>query len=186
MGRHDEALAEIRRAEQLDPLSLIINAVEANMLYMARRYDDAIEKCRQIIAMDAEFPEVYEYLKRSYDQKGLFSQAIAARQTRRRLVGLPAAETPALQAARSTTDRHVYWRNRLTQELEEAKEEGLQPFDMAEILAQVGDRERALDWIEKACSDHDFMMMYVRLAPNLDPIREEPRFQRLLQRSCRV
>jgi eukaryotic-like serine/threonine-protein kinase len=185
-GRHDEALAMIRQAEKLDPLSLIINAVEANVLYMARRYDEAIEKSRQIIAMDADFPEVYEYLKRSYDQKGQYAQAIVARQTRRRLLGLPTGDTAALRAAASTTAHDVYWRNRLAQELEEGKDEGLQPFEMAEILAQAGDRARALDWLEKACDQHDFMLQYIRVAPNLDPLRGEPRFLRLLERSCRV
>jgi hypothetical protein len=57
---------------------------------------------------------------------------------------------------------------------------------MAEILAQAGDTDEALDWLEKACNEHDFMVMYIRVAPNLDPPRAEPRFQKLLQRSCRM
>jgi hypothetical protein len=57
---------------------------------------------------------------------------------------------------------------------------------MAEILAQAGDTDEALDWLEKACNEHDFMVMYIRVAPNLDPPRAEPRFQKLLQRGCRM
>ena len=72
------------------------------------------------------------------------------------------------------------------QELAESKEEGLRPFDMAEILAMAGDPARALDWLEKACVDDDFMIMSIRVAPNLDPLRSEPRFRALLARSCRV
>ena len=186
MGRHDEALTEIRRAAAVDPLSLIVNSVEANLLYMARRYDEAIGKLRQVTAMEPGFPEAYEYLKRSYDQKGMYREAIANRQTRRRILGLDVTETPALRAAAAATTPREYWRRRLEQELIEGKTEGLQPFEMAEMLAQAGETARALEWLEKACAEDDFMVMYVRVAPNLDPLRTEQRYHALLARSCRV
>jgi tetratricopeptide (TPR) repeat protein len=186
MGRPEEALAAIRRAADIDPLSLIINTVEAQILYMARRYDEAIEACLKVIDMDPNFPEAWVVLKRSYDSKGWYEKGIAARQMRRTIVRLDARETPALRAASSATSSRIYWQNRLEQEVEEAKEEGFQPFDMAEIFAQTGDSARALDWLEKACHEHDFMMMYVKVAPNLDPLRSEPRYRNLLARSCRV
>jgi hypothetical protein len=72
------------------------------------------------------------------------------------------------------------------QELAESVREGLQPFEFAELLAQAGDRDRALAWLERACTDHDFMMMFVGVAPNLAPLRGEERYQRLVRRSCRV
>jgi len=186
MGRHDEAVAEIRRATDVDPLSLIANAVHANLLYLARRYEGAIEMCGRVIDLDRNFPEVYEYLKRSYDQIGRYELSIQARQTRRRLLGFDAELTPALRSAAAAADSRSYWRGRLDQELAEGAKEGLQPFEMAEILAQAGETARALDWLERACSDNDFMMLIARVAPNLDPLRSHPRFQALLSRSCRV
>jgi serine/threonine protein kinase/tetratricopeptide (TPR) repeat protein len=186
MGRQEEAIAEIRRAEAFDPLSLIINSVEANILYMGRQYDRAIEQCRKVLDMDPNFPEAYEYLKRSYDQQGSYSKAIAARQRRREILGLNAKATPALQAARSATSSKEYWQRRFEQELEESKAEGARLYEFAEILAQAGEKGRALDWLEKACSQPDFMMMYIKVAPNLDPLRNEPRFNELLQRGCRT
>ena len=185
-GRHDEALSEIRTAIALDPVSLIVNSVEANLLYMAGRFDDAIAKGQQVLEMDPNFPEVYEYLKRSYDQKGLFRQAIAARQARRRLLGRDVTNTPALAAAAAATDPRDYWRNRLKQEIAEARAEGLYRFEMAELLAQAGDTAGALDWLERSCQEHDFMMSYIRVAPNLQPLHREPRYQRLLRRGCPV
>jgi serine/threonine protein kinase/TolB-like protein/Tfp pilus assembly protein PilF len=186
LGRHDEALTEIRKAEALDPLSLIVNAVEANLLYMARQYDRAIEQCLKVIELDPNFPEVYEYLKRSYDQKGMYKEAIAARQQRRRILGKTTTETPALRAAASAASAREYWQKRLEQELEEARDEGLQPFEFAEILAQAGETARALDWLDRACTEHDFMMLYVGVAPNLDPLRSEPRFKQIVARRCGV
>lgn len=186
MGRHDEALTSIARAQELDPLSLIVDAVEANILYMAGRYDEAIEKCLKVIELDPNFPEVYEYLKRSYDQKGAYADAIAARQTRRRLLGRDVTVTRALRDAAAATSPREYWRNRKAQELLEARTEGLPPFDFAEILAQTGDPAGALDSLERACGESDFMMVYVRVAPNLAPLRAAPRYQQLLQRRCPV
>ena len=186
MGRHDEALAEIRKAQAVDPLSLIVNAVEANLLYMAGHYDQAIDKSQQVIDLEPNFAEVYEFLKRAYDQKGLYREAIAARQARRRILGRNVAETPALRAAAAATSARSYWRQRLAQEREEAREEGLLPFEFAEIHAQAGDTAGALDWLERACREHDFMTMYVRVAPNLAPLRSEPRYLDLVRRGCRL
>jgi serine/threonine protein kinase/TolB-like protein/tetratricopeptide (TPR) repeat protein len=184
MGRHDEALQSIKRAERLEPMSLIVNSVEVHLLYLAGRYDDAIEKGRKIVEMDPGFPEVYEYLKRAFDRKGRYADAIAARQMRRRLLGRNTDNTPALQAAAAASDPAVYWRNRLAQELEEGVDEGLQPYEMAELLAQVGEKDRALAWLEKACVEHDFMVIYMRVAPNLSPLHQEPRFRKLQAQRC--
>jgi len=186
MGRHEEALAEIRRALSVDPLSLIVNSVEANILYMAGGYDRARAKALEVIALDPNFPEAYEYLKRACDQLGLYREAIEARQDRRRLLGLDHRETPALAAAAAATDPRTYWQNRLTQEIEESQTEGFQPFEFAEIHAQTGNTEQALELLERACSEHDFMMVYARVAPNLAPLRTDPRFDGIVKRGCAV
>jgi serine/threonine protein kinase/tetratricopeptide (TPR) repeat protein len=185
-GRHDEALAEIRIATSLDPVSLIANSVEAFLLYMAGRHDESIAKSLQVIDMDPNFPEVWEYLKRAYDQKGMFREAIAARQTRRRILGSDTRETPALRGAAAATSRAEYWKYRLEQELVEARTEGLLPFEFAEILAQAGDTRQALDWLERACAGHDFMTVYVRVLPNLTPLHREARYLDVVRRGCAV
>lgn len=182
MGRHEEALAEIRRAKEINPVSLIINAVEAWILYHARQYDAAIAQGQKVVEMDPNFAEVYEYLKRSYDQKGMFKEAISARQMRRRLGGFDAEMTPALREAATATSARVYWQKRLEQEMEESKRELNTAFDMAEIYAQLGEKDRALTWLVKAYEERYFMMMYLKVAPNLDPLRSDPRFADLLRR----
>ena len=186
MGRFDEAVAEIRLAEQLDPLSLIVNSSEAYILYMARRYDESIEQCRRVLDMDPHFPEVVDYLKRAYDQKGMYRESVQMRQRRRQILGLDDRETPALRAAAAATTPRAYWRRRVEQELIESRAEGLLPFEFAELLAQAGEHDRATEWLEKSCAQHDFMSMYIRVTPNLDPVRSDPRYLAILQRSCAV
>jgi DNA-binding winged helix-turn-helix (wHTH) protein/TolB-like protein/Tfp pilus assembly protein PilF len=182
MGRHGEAVAEIRRAREINPLSLIINAVEVWVLYHAREYDQAITQGRKVVEMDPHFAEVYEYLKRCYDRKGMYREAIAARQTRRRLAGYDAEETEALREAAAATSARVYWQKRLEQELEESKRELSTAFDMAEIYAQLGEKDQAFASLERAYQERYHMMMYLKVAPNLDPLRSDPRFEDLLRR----
>lgn len=182
MGRFDEALAEIRRAQEIDPLSAVINAGEVWTLYFARRYDDAIAKGRELAQRRPDFAEVHEYLKRCYDQKGMFAEAIAARQMRRKLVGLDPAETEAAKRAISASDARTYWQSRLELETTEARSEGPSAFDFAEIYAKLGDFDRSFEWLEKALEERTYTMMYLRVAPNLDPIKDDSRFQTFLKR----
>ena len=182
MGRFDEALVEIRRAKEIDPLAPVLNAGEVWILYFARRYDEAIELGRKLAEIQPEFAEVHEYLKRSYDQKGMYREAITARQMRRKLAGYDPAETPALKSAASAQTPDDYWAKRLEQELEDEKREGAENFDMAEINAQLDNKDQAFEWLEKAYRDHDYLMIYLKVAPNLDPLRSDPRFVDILRR----
>jgi DNA-binding winged helix-turn-helix (wHTH) protein/TolB-like protein/Tfp pilus assembly protein PilF len=181
-GRHEEAIAEIRRAKEINPVSLIINAVEAWVLYHAREYDQAIAQAQKVVEMDPHFAEVYEYLKRCYDQKGMYKEAIAARQMRRKFAGLDAEETAALREAAAATSARVYWQKRLEQEVEESKRELSSAFEVAEIHAQLGEKDQAFAWLERAYEKRNVMMMYLKAAPNLDPLRSDPRFADLLRR----
>lgn len=183
MGRFDEALAEIRRAKEIDPLAPVIHAVEVWILYHARRYDEAIENGRRLAEMEPQFAEVQEYLKRCYDQKGMYKEAIAARQMRRKLAGLDPAETPPIKRAAAAVDSPTYWQNRLEQEIVEMRTEPPSPFDMAEIYAQLRENNKAFEWLEKSLEERAYTIMYLKVAPNLDPLRSDPRFEDLLRRS---
>ena len=182
MGRHEEAIAEIRRAREINPLSLIINAVEVSVLCIAREYDQGISQGQKALEMDPHFAEVYGYLRRCYDGKGMYREAITARQTRRKLAGHDAKETAALREAAAATSARVYWQKRLEQEVEESKQELSSAFEVAEILAQLGERDRALAWLERAYEERSFMMLYLKVAPNLDPLRSDSRYADLLRR----
>jgi len=167
-------------------VSLIANAVEAYILYMAGRHQESIARSLQVIDMDPYFPEAYEFLKRAYDQTGQFREAIVARQTRRRILGFDTQETPALRGAATATNPAEYWKYRLEQELIEARTEGLAPFEFAEILAQAGETKRALDWLERACAEHDFMTLNIKVAPNLQRLRGHPRYEAIAETGCAV
>ena len=182
MGRFDEALVEIRRAQEVDPLSPVINSGEVWILYYARRYDEAIEKGRKVIQMNPDFAEIQEYMKRVYDQKRMYREAIASRQMRRKLAGLDPAETPSMKRASAADSPEVYWQSRLEQELIDARTEPPSTFDFVEIYAQLGDKDRAFVWLEKAFEERVYTMTYLKVAPNLDPLRSDPRFANMMRR----
>lgn len=182
MGRFDEALAEIRHAEEIDPLSPVINAGEVWVLYFARRYDEAIDRGRTLAGMHPEFAEIHEYLKRCYDQKGMYADAIASRQMRRRLAGLDTTETSAIRDAASAADRQTYWRKRLEQELEDARREKPAAFDMAEIYAELGDTRKSVEWLARAVDERHYLVMYLKVAPALDGVRSTREYAELVRR----
>jgi uncharacterized protein HemY len=101
---------------------------------------------------------------------------------RRKFAGLDAEETAALREAAAATSARVYWQKRLEQDVEESKREPSTPFDMAEIYAQLGKKDQAFAWLERAYEKRNVMMMYLKAAPNLDPLRSDPRFADLLRR----
>lgn len=177
MGRHEEALNEIRRAQQIDPLSLIIQSVEAWILYFARDYDGMLAQCQRVIDRDPTFGEVYAYVGLAYEQKGMFRKAMDSFQKYSTLMGY---NTPAAAAIRAKPISNAgdYWQ-RLA---ELAKPPTGSEFDGAQAWAQLGDADRALDLLERAYNKRDYQIMFLQVNPNLDPLRSDPRFKDLLRR----
>ena len=178
MGRHQDALAEIRRAQALDPLSLIIRSVEAWVWYYAREYDQMLAQCRRVIEMDASFGEVYAYLGLAYEQKGMFREAMDAYQKYSTLMGYNTPEAARIRAA-PVADSRDYWQKMV----ELARPPTGSEFDAAQAWSQLGESDKALESLEKVYANRDYHVLYLKVHPNLDPLRPEPRFQSLLRRT---
>jgi DNA-binding winged helix-turn-helix (wHTH) protein/TolB-like protein/Tfp pilus assembly protein PilF len=178
MGRHERSLAEIRQAESLDPLSPIIQSVEAWILYYARDYPQMIAQCKRVIGKEPNFGEIYAYLSRAYEQQGMFRDAMDAYQKRSTLIG---DNTPAAMAIRAAPvlGAEDYWRKLV--ELEKVRSTG-SAFNAAEALAQLGETDRAIDLLEQSYTERSYHMMYLKVHPNLDRLRGEERFKKLLRR----
>jgi TolB-like protein/Tfp pilus assembly protein PilF len=177
MGRHDEALNEIHQAQQIDPLSPIIQSVEAWILYFARDYDGVLAQCQRVIDRDPTFGEVYAYAGYAYEQKRMFRNAMDSFQKYSTLMGYntPAATTIRAKPISNARD---YWQ-RLA---ELAKPPTGSEFDGAQAWAQLGESEKALDLLERAYAKRHSQMIYLKVNPNLDPLRADPHFKELLRR----
>jgi len=181
-GRFDEALRESERARQLDPLSLIIAADNAVILYFSRQYDRSIEQFRAVLEMEPHFPRA-QIVFNAYVEKGLFADALASIEKEHRALG----DKPWIWSALA----YVYGRagqpaqaRRALDKLEQLSRR--QQVDPAAILwahVGIGNRDQAFAWLEKAYSQHSNVVTTLKVEPGCDLLRSDPRFQDLLRRA---
>jgi TolB-like protein/DNA-binding winged helix-turn-helix (wHTH) protein/Flp pilus assembly protein TadD len=179
-GRFDEALRESERARQLDPLSLIIAADNGAILYFARRYDQAIDRLRSVRAVDPTMSRAH-LLIAVYADHGMLDQALAEEARWRPLVAAP-IHWSALAYVYGRTGRTAEARHAIQELLRLSEREPLQARVFAWSYAGVGDTAQTLAWLEKAYAEHSGELVALKVSPAYDFLREDPRFQRLLER----
>ncbi len=179
LGRVEEALREIRRAQQLDPLSLSVNNDVGRVLYYARRYGEAIAQFRSTLELEPGSADAHLYLGLAYAEQSSFEQAIAEFQrwgelTRQR-------PTTLLGYTYAVAGNHGEARRLLAELLEQSERERVSPAGIALIYAQLGNRDRAFEWLEMSLEERSPFLLFLRVSPRLDPLRGDPRFDRLLR-----
>ncbi len=181
LKRFDDSLVELRRAEELDPLSPIIGTNLGDTLVFARRYDDAIAQYKRTLVSNPNFGSAHRALGWAYGLKGMHPEAIAETRTAIELRnGSSAKGFLGLWLARSGK------REEAAQLLNELKQESarnyVQPYTFALIYIGLGDKEEALNWLEKQMSGRAETANQYAVAPELDDLRSEPRFNAMLKR----
>jgi TolB-like protein/Tfp pilus assembly protein PilF len=181
MGRSNEALAEIQAAETLDPLSSIISSDRGKYLYLGRHYDMAIAQCRATLEMDPNFVIVHNWLAQAEMGKGMFGESIAELdKVRDRDDSLHSSAL--LVYAYAATGRKMD-ATRILSDLQRLSER--QHVDASHMVISylgVGDKERALSWLEKAYAEHSVALTSLKVHPMYDPLRSDPRFTDLMHR----
>jgi len=180
LGRNDEAIAQIKKAQNLDPLSLIINADLAEALIIARSYDDAIAQSRKTIEMDPNFPLAHTQLAQAYLQKHMNSEAIAELRKAVELSGGSPACMSTLARAYAASGNRAETLTILDVLKKRAIPDYSDAADVAVIYAALGDSDQAMNWLEKAFAQR--FNPSVLLRPAFDPLRADPRFQAFLTR----
>jgi serine/threonine-protein kinase len=180
--RHADALTHAKLARSLDPLALIAHNNVGFVLYHARDFDGAIEQLRKTRDMDSSFPPTYIHLGLAWIQKRDYAQAIPALETALKLSGddpqIAAALAYALAASGRTEDARA-----LVRELEQRGARGGKvAMALATAYTGLGDMDRAFHWFENACEERTWLLATTLTEPLYDPLRSDPRFQRLLQR----
>jgi DNA-binding winged helix-turn-helix (wHTH) protein/TolB-like protein/Flp pilus assembly protein TadD len=183
MGRADESLAEMRRAQELDPLSLIINTAVGYALWNARRYDEAIDQLRKTLELDANFLPAVAFLDMAYERKGMDQEFIASYQKEMILSGYSPAEAAAFREIYFKSGMHGFWLKILAWlKQEQVKRKYLAPIHMALGYVFLGQKDQAFAWLEKAYAERSGWMVHLKVDPRFDSLRSDPRFADLVRR----
>ena len=184
LGRLDESLFWQQRACDLQPLSFDLNAVLVMRLFLARRYDQAIQQARKALQM-VPAPQTMYFAWRCFEEQHMYEEAYRALQE------LIAAEkqpdTAALVARSYATSgyeraRSAYLSRRLRNLETRAQEAMFNPLEAAIMCALLGNRDEAFKWLEKAYDCHAQELIYLKVTPEFDNLRSDPRFSDLTRR----
>jgi TolB-like protein/DNA-binding winged helix-turn-helix (wHTH) protein/Tfp pilus assembly protein PilF len=180
LARYDEAIAEMRKAQNLDPLSLIINADIAELLLIAHRNEESMQQSLRTIEMDPDFAMAHNQLGQAYLAQHMPDKAIPELKKAIDLSGgSPNCVANLARAYVAAEDRsHAV---ELIGKLQESSRPGFShAAEIAAIYAALGDKDQAMNWLEKGAGEKFNPGVLIR--PAFDPLRSDPRFQKLLQR----
>jgi tetratricopeptide (TPR) repeat protein len=181
-GRADQALAEIRRACELEPCSLILNCALGWVYNMSGQYDRAVEQYRQTLEMDPHFVMAQREIAFVYQQQGRYQEALAAidqaindggeNPIALAVRGRILAAAGEVEAARRVIVLLGEWQQRAY----------VPPMLISVIYAALGEKDEAFDWLWRACEDRSSPLVWLKVDPWLDSLRADPRFAELLRR----
>ena len=181
MGRHDDAVAEMKLARELDPLALIINAEVGWAYYFARRYDKAIEQFQKTLEMDPGFSVTYMFFGLAYIQQGRFDEAISELRKAVELSGGSLIMKAILGHAYGRAgDRKAA--EQMIEELTKSSAGYISAYNVALIYAGLDETDNALSWLARALEQHDLFLAWMNVEPMFDSVRSEPRFTEMVKR----
>ena len=186
MGRFEAGMPELKRALELDPFSLETNFMLGMHFYYWRRYDEAIKQLRHTLELDSNYFYAEMVLGMAHERKGQFREATAAFERARRVFGEAGEPPPEILA--DLIRSHALAGNRVAamKVFEELKSLMTRRYvsrhDLANVYLALGEKQQALDWLEKAYEDRNWYMPWLKVEPRFDPLRSDPRFADLVRR----
>ena len=180
MGRYGEAVAEMRQARSLDPLSLIINADLAEILLIAHFYDESMRQSRKTIDMDPDFALAHNQLAEAYLQKHMRDDAVTEFQRAVQLSEGSPVCTANLARAYAASGRSAEARQLLTSLQTRSNPAYSNAAEIAMVYAALGDKAQAMAWLERGYNER--FNPGVLLRPGFDSLRAESRFRDLTHR----
>jgi TolB-like protein/DNA-binding winged helix-turn-helix (wHTH) protein/Tfp pilus assembly protein PilF len=181
-GRHKESIAEVKRAQELDPLSLIVNNTVGLMFYFAGDYDNAIAQFGKVLELDSDFFVAHWALGVTYEQKGMYKEARVELQKALALSPKNVSILESLGEVDALSGRTREARQILQHLAGLSKQEFVPPYLLAALNLALGDKEQTFVWLEKAYNGRDNNLIFLNVDPCLRTIRGDTRFQELVRR----
>jgi serine/threonine protein kinase len=179
MGRFEEAIEEGIRLLELDPLSPVARSEVAWVYFYARKYSEAIELCKRTLELEPDNFNAYYSLAMNYDQLKKHDEAHKSRLSAMKLTGIDPKKIAEYDSLYSVLGFKAYptWQLKEQKTIFEKD-----PALVAEIYTQLGEKEKAFEWLEIAYEKHVGAMATINTKPTWDPLRGEPQFQEILKR----
>jgi TolB-like protein/Tfp pilus assembly protein PilF len=180
--RHTQAMIELKCAQELDPLSFIINTNIGRVFYYMGWYDKTLYHCLEVLEMDPNFCSARGLLAMAYERKGMYREAIAECE---KLVILSKGDAEVLAflgnfyAVSGKNAEALKVIDRLKKLL---KQRYVSPFYMAIVYAGLRQKDQAFKWLEKAYQERSSLITYLKVEPTFESLHSDPRFADLLQR----
>ena len=182
MGRHEDSIAEMKKALELDPLSLIINASLGWRYFYAGRFEEALEQCLKTLEMEPLFVNGAWCAGQSLVGSGQVLEHPTDFSHYWEIQGATSEQIKELESALSSSGIEGFWSWHLGVLEEEQPQSGWSRLRLVVALAQLGRTDEAFAVLETAFEEHEGWMIYIGVWPFLDPLRSDPRFDDLLQR----
>jgi TolB-like protein/DNA-binding winged helix-turn-helix (wHTH) protein/Flp pilus assembly protein TadD len=182
LGRFEECIPEATRAHALDPAYLIAGADVGIRLYWARRYREAIAPIQKILEFDPDFGIAHRFLGQVYEENHMYKEAVAELRKAVELSRDGPIDLAALGHAYAVAGRQTAALNILKELKQLEKRRYVSNYDIALVHVGLGQRDRALESLDRAYQERSSWMVHLKVDPRLDPLRSDPRFQNLLRR----
>ena len=181
-GRHSEALAKIKLAREIDPLNLRINALEGLFLLHARQTDEAIDRLQKTLELDPNYRLAHMFEARAYSEKGMFDEAFAESRKAADLSAVSSEPIAFGAYALAKSGKIAEARKALDELLSLSKTRYIPPYNIALVYNGLGEHEKALDYLEKGFAEKDVRMVFLKVEPKWNNLRNESRFADLIRR----
>ncbi|MBI1803429.1 MAG: protein kinase [Ignavibacteria bacterium] len=182
MGRFDQALSEIKKAQELDPLSLAINTGLGHVLYLSRHYDQAIEQYRRTLEMDPNFLQARLWFGRPYLQKKMYKEAISELQAAVQLSGNSTIACAMLGHAYAAAGNKKEALKMLDELTKRSEHQYVPSYWIGMIYIGFGDKDKAFAWLDKAYDERSAWLAWLKVEPRFDTLRSDQRFTTLLKK----
>ncbi len=181
-GRHAEALAEIKQARELDPLSPFVGALEGQFLLHAGRTDEALDRLQKTFKLAPNFWLPHLFAASAYIEKGMYREAVAEAQRAKELSPNQTISIAYGSCALARWGKRDEAQAAVDSLLSLSKERFVPPTHIALIYNCLGETDKALAWLEKGYEQRDPKMAFLKVEPKWNNLRADPRFQDLLRR----
>jgi len=182
LGRHEEAVTMGKRARELDPLSLITNSAEGQFLFFAGRSDEALSRLQKTLELDPNFFHAHLVLSMVYTEKGMFAEAVSEADKAAKLSGGNSHSVATKGYALAKSGKPAEARAVLAELQKFSSTRYVAPYNFAIIYNALGETDTALDYLEKAFAEKNVLLVFLKVDPKWNNLRNNPRYKDLLWR----